>query len=35
VARQAVDLALRMIDHLGVELDTLDAQFGHWHDAIS
>ena len=26
VARQAVDLALRMIDHLEVELDTLDAQ---------
>jgi transposase len=26
VARQAVELALRMIDHLEVELDTLDAQ---------
>ena len=26
VARQAVDLALRMIDHLEVELDTLDTQ---------
>jgi len=28
VARQAVDLALRMIDHLEVELDTLDTQLG-------
>jgi transposase len=28
VARQAVELALRMIDHLEVELDTLDAQLG-------
>src|SRR5215208_1488396 len=28
VARQAVDLALRMIDHLEVELDTLDIQLG-------
>jgi len=28
VARQAVELALRMIDHLEVELDTLDIQLG-------
>jgi transposase len=29
VARQAVDLALRMIDHLEVELDALDTQLAH------